>query len=141
MGHKFNIDDEVKVSRATYSERYHKRGTVQEIDGTYRCPYYVEFDDGTGGWFAEEALTMVVADPNPEPTLDQKLPEEALNTQYPDDVKGQSMCEFLDDSQNYNAPTSEELKNKMNISRFVSMAFSLGLDPATEPEHYKARKQ
>jgi hypothetical protein len=138
MGYKFSIDDEVKVSRATYSERYHKRGTVQEIDGTYRWPYYVEFDDGTGGWFAEEELSLVEAAPNPEPTLAQRLAEEALNTPSPDDVKDQALWEFLVDSQDPNAPTAAELNNTVKIPGVVSMAFSLGSDPVTEPEHYKA---
>src|SRR5690606_523891 len=97
MGHKFNIDDEVKVSRATYSERYHKRGTEQEIDGTYRWPYYVEFDDFSGGWLVEVELMMVEAAPIPEPTLAEWLAEEALKTASPDDVKGQALWEFLVD--------------------------------------------
>jgi hypothetical protein len=59
MGHKFNIDDEVKVSSATNPARDGKRGTVQEIDGTYRWPYAVKFDDGADAWFAEEELTLV----------------------------------------------------------------------------------
>ena len=140
MEHKFNIGDEVKVSSAILPTRDSKRGTVQDIDtdGTKRWPYNVEFDDGTDAWFWEDELTLVEAAPKPEPTLAQRLAEQALNTPSPDDVKDQALWEFLADSQDPNAPTAEELNSTVKIPGVVSMAFSLGSDPVTEPEHYKA---